>query len=90
MTRLAQDGNARLDVAQEQGVLEARHVVAPLLRDCLHHAEALRVAGDEVEERQLVKALGLLVRRLDDLPVSIAIHPLGLYPQSRCLLRIGQ
>lgn len=67
MTGLSKDSDPRLDVAEVQGVLESRHRVASLLSDDLHHGKLLRVASNKVEERQLVKVLGLLVARLHNL-----------------------
>ncbi len=43
---VAQNFNARLYVAEEERVLEAGHLIAPLCRDALHHSQLARVAGD--------------------------------------------
>lgn len=67
MTSLSQDSNPSLDVTEVERVLESRHRIASLLGNDLHHGELLSVASDEVEERELVKTLCLLVARLDNL-----------------------
>ncbi len=59
-------------VAQVQRVVEAAHDVGPHLRDLEHLAQLLGVARDEVQERQPLVALGLLVRELHDAVVALA------------------
>ena len=71
LTGLSQDSNSGLDITEVERVLESRHRIASLLGNNLHHSELLSVASDEVEERELVKALGLLVTRLDNLFLSV-------------------
>ena len=52
--------------------MEAAHDVPPHVRQLEHLAQLLEVAGDEVQEAEAVKALGLLVAELDDLVVALA------------------
>lgn len=52
--------------------MEPAHDVSPDLRQLEHLAQLLQVAGDEVQEAEAVKALGLLVAELDDLVVALA------------------
>lgn len=64
---VAEDGDASLDVAEVERIVEARHGVAAHLCDLGHLAELLGVAGNEVEEGEPVKVLCALVRDFDDL-----------------------
>lgn len=59
------------DVTQIQRVLELRSKVASLDSDALHHTQLSSVAGDEVQEGQLFKALGLLISKFDHLVVAL-------------------
>ena len=70
LTGLSQDSNSGLDITEVERVLESRHRIAPFLSNDLHHGELLSVSSDEVEERELVEALCLLVTRLDNLDSS--------------------
>mmetsp|Transcript_30277 Transcript_30277/g.77203 ORF Transcript_30277/g.77203 Transcript_30277/m.77203 type:complete len:1034 (-) Transcript_30277:1092-4193(-) len=72
LARLLQDAHLLAHVAQVQRVLEAPHHVAAHLCDLEHLAQLLQVAGDEVQEGQALKRLGLLVRELHDLVVALA------------------
>mmetsp|Transcript_6440 Transcript_6440/g.26210 ORF Transcript_6440/g.26210 Transcript_6440/m.26210 type:complete len:322 (-) Transcript_6440:35-1000(-) len=51
--------------------MELAHDVAAHLRDFEHLPELLGVAGDEVQEGKALEVLGLLVRKLDDLVVTL-------------------
>lgn len=66
-SNLAQDVDPRLDVAEVEGIVEATHLISTHLCNLGHLCELLRVAGNEVEEREAVKVLGALVGDLDDL-----------------------
>ena len=69
---LLQDIDALAHVAEVQRVLEAPHDVPAHLRDLEHLGELLDVPGDEVQEREALKVLGLLVAELHDLVVALA------------------
>eukprot|EP00955_Chlamydomonas_euryale_P089219 364445-Chlamydomonas_euryale.AAC.1 len=59
-------------VPKVESVVQPPHGVAADLRQLEHLAQLLQVSGDQVQKRQPVKALGLLVRKLHDLVVALA------------------
>ena len=66
-TDFAEDVDAGLDVAEVESVVEATHLVPSHLGNLGHLGQLVRVARDEVQERESVKVLRALVRDLDDL-----------------------
>ena len=69
---LLQGGNPRCHVAQVEGIVEARHLLASHLRDLEHLCQLFLVAREEIKEREPVEVLCLLVGNLDDLTVTRA------------------
>ena len=69
---LLKHANLLLDVAEVQRIVEAAHDVSSDVSQLEHLAQLLQVAGDEVQEAEPVKALGLLVAELDNLVVALA------------------
>ncbi len=72
LTCVFQDVDALADVAQVKRVVEAAHDVVAHLADLQHLCQLLHVAGDQVQEAQALKVLGLLVAVLHDLVVALA------------------
>ena len=64
--------HARGRVAEVHGVEEATHGVLAAVGDLQHLLELRAVAGDQVEEGELLEALGLLVADLHDGVVALA------------------
>ena len=62
-----EDLDPLLDVAEVERILEVPRGVLADLGDLHHLAQLLRVARDQVQERQLVKVLRPLVAHLDNL-----------------------
>ena len=62
---------AILDLSEEQSVLEPRSEVATMLRNLGHSRQLSMVACGQIQERQLVELLQLLVAHLDDLVVAM-------------------
>lgn len=52
--------------------MEASHLIASLASDSEHHAKSVLVARNEVEEREPVEILGLLVGNLNNLGKTMA------------------
>ena len=74
MPCLSKDRHPRRDVAEIEGVLEARHGIASLGSDSLHHAQFLGIACEEIQEREFVEVLRLLVRGLKYLSISDTVQ----------------
>mmetsp|Transcript_108979 Transcript_108979/g.339625 ORF Transcript_108979/g.339625 Transcript_108979/m.339625 type:complete len:848 (-) Transcript_108979:882-3425(-) len=72
LAHLRHDLYPLLDVPEHQRVVEARHDVVPLARNRQHQVQLLEVARDEVEEREGVVVLRLLVHLLNDDLVALA------------------
>jgi hypothetical protein len=64
---LPQHGDPALDIPEVQRVLEPRHLISTLGSNDLHHAQSLSIPSNEIQERQLVKVLCLLIRSLHNL-----------------------
>ena len=66
-----EDLHSLLDVAEVERVLELAAGVLPDLGDLHHLLQLFQVAGDQVEEAELVKVLGPLVAHLHHLVVAL-------------------
>lgn len=77
LANLSQQTDTLLHVAQEQRVVEARHVVATELGNLEHLGQLVSVAGSEVQERESVKVLDALIAHLHNLVVALAERFLG-------------
>ena len=77
------DLHSLVHLAEVEGVLELAAGVLPDLGDLHHLLELVQVAGDEVEEGELVEGLGPLVTHLDHLMVALLeSHLAQLFPDS--------
>mmetsp|Transcript_6035 Transcript_6035/g.20784 ORF Transcript_6035/g.20784 Transcript_6035/m.20784 type:complete len:298 (+) Transcript_6035:3498-4391(+) len=86
LAHLLQDLYPFLDISQVQRVVELPHDVLSHLSNLHHFLQFVDVASNEVQERQPLKVLALLVRKLDYLKVSL---PQGLHSEVvPCLLVI--
>mmetsp|Transcript_31726 Transcript_31726/g.82115 ORF Transcript_31726/g.82115 Transcript_31726/m.82115 type:complete len:632 (+) Transcript_31726:248-2143(+) len=72
LPRLLKNLHALAHIAQVERVVEAAHHIPAHLGDLQHLGQFLQVAGDEVQERQALKVLCLLVAELHDLVVALA------------------
>ena len=79
LTSICQELDALPDVPQVQGIMEGPHGIAPVLCNLQHLRKLLEVAGDQVQEGEPLKVLGLLIAKLYDLMVALSE---GLHAQT--------
>ena len=76
-----QDLDSLLHVPEVEGVLELAAGVLPDLRDLHHLLQLVQVAGDQVEEGELVEVLGPLVAHLHHLVVQVQTKVIRRFPK---------
>lgn len=71
LSSVPHDVNSLFDITKVEGVMEAAHHILTEGGDVKHLRELLDVARDEIQERQTLKILRLLVGSLDHLMVAL-------------------
>mmetsp|Transcript_11593 Transcript_11593/g.24461 ORF Transcript_11593/g.24461 Transcript_11593/m.24461 type:complete len:364 (-) Transcript_11593:1285-2376(-) len=79
LAHLGHDLHALFDIPEHERVVEPRHGIVPPLGDYEHLLQFVHVPSDQIQERQRVEVLRLLVHHLHDLLVALAQ---GLKPQA--------
>ena len=63
-----------VNVTRIQRIVETGHGVSSSVRNLLHLGQLLRATSSEVQERQLIEILRLLIRLLDNLVTNVLVE----------------